>query len=1185
MQFPVYRDRRSGTEKKMAQHTYIGDLHIHSRFSRATSRDGDPEHLELEARKKGIHILGTGDFTHPAWRAELAEKLESAEDGLYVLKEEYRIHQDGVPEDKPRFLVTGEISSIYKKMEKVRKVHSLLLLPGLEEAEALSRRLELIGNIHSDGRPILGLDCRDLLEIMLETCPKAVYVPAHIWTPHFALFGAFSGFDCVEECFGDLAPYIHALETGLSSDPPMNWRVSALDSYQLISSSDAHSPAKLGREATLFETELSYAGIAKAVQTGEGLGGTLEFFPEEGKYHFDGHRKCGLCISPQETARLGNRCPVCGRKITIGVLNRVEQLADRPEGYERADAKPFESLVPLPEVIAASTGASAAGKKVQEKYGQLIGMLGPEFFILRKAPIEDIRRAAGPLVAEGIKRLREGRVKRTPGYDGEYGRIGLLSEEDISSLEGQLSLFSAGELERMEQNRPEESRRAEETKRTGNARLTEETGQTETAGTAKEAKHMKGIPVPSVTEEVPREPAGDRESEILSSLNPLQEEAVRADGRAVAVIAGPGAGKTKTLIARLQYLVEIRGVEPERITAVTFTNRAAQEMRDRLKQASASGKKGYEAIQIGTFHAVSSRFLRKKGIPVLLADEGLKEELAQAAMKLAGLKGSPGRFLKELSHMKNEMAEPEGREEKPEEKAEWAESPEKAETRERERTEEQKRAQARSLYQEAMREQGVMDYDDLLLETLRLLEEAEQRRELESAEEEPEKSEAGQEMETDGAHPAVDEDCACFSCLLIDEFQDINPLQYRLMQAWNRNGTELFVIGDPDQSIYGFRGSDAACFDKLREDFPELHTIRLEENYRSTQQILAASLSVISHNEGGARRMNAHRSGAQAVRIVSAPDERREAIFAAKEINRQIGGIDMLDTETDGRREDLTRSFSDIAVLYRTHRQAAWLEKCLRQEGIPYVVAGREDFLMRSEVRAALAFFRHVLNPQEEAAERLVRRLLCPLLGEAAEERLDYLVSKYEKKIKRTKPVRVLEEWMQEWEPAGEEADAVMEDLNRLADMAVLYPTMEAFLETLDFGEDGDVRRNGGRKFQADAVTLMTLHGSKGLEFPVVILYGMEADKMPLQTGFSRADLQEERRLCFVGMTRAVEELILTCAEAPSPFLSEIPEDMAVREKAVEEKQEEPVMAEQLSLFDFMWENAVLPIDKGDGLF
>ncbi len=405
---------------------YIGDLHIHSRYSRATSKDCTPEHLDLWARRKGIHIVGTGDFTHPAWREELKEKLEPAEDGLYVLKDGYRIKEDPVPGGKiPRFVVTGEISSIYKKNGKTRKVHSLILLPGLEDAERISARLEQIGNIHSDGRPILGLDCRDLLEIVLELCPRAVYVPAHIWTPHFSMFGAFSGFDTVEECFEDLTSYIHAVETGLSSDPPMNWRVSALDRFQLISNSDAHSPAKLGREANLFDIPLSYEGLYRAIQTGEGLGGTIEFFPEEGKYHMDGHRKCGLCLTPSETVKYNGKCPVCGRKITIGVSHRIGELADRPEGYVKPGAKPFESLVPLPEVIGASVGRGAAGVKVQREYRRLLAELGPEFEILRNIPPEDIRRAAGNRVAEGIQRLRNGQVECVPGFDGEYGVIRL----------------------------------------------------------------------------------------------------------------------------------------------------------------------------------------------------------------------------------------------------------------------------------------------------------------------------------------------------------------------------------------------------------------------------------------------------------------------------------------------------------------------------------------------------------------------------------------------------------------------------------------------------------------------------------------------------------------------------------------------------------------------------------------
>ena len=410
---------------------YIGDLHIHSRYSRATSKDCTPEHLDLWARRKGIHIVGTGDFTHPAWREELKEKLEPAEDGLYVLKDGYRIKEDPVPGGKiPRFVVTGEISSIYKKNGKTRKVHSLILLPGLEDAERISARLEQIGNIHSDGRPILGLDCRDLLEIVLELCPRAVYVPAHIWTPHFSMFGAFSGFDTVEECFEDLTPYIHAVETGLSSDPPMNWRVSALDRFQLLSNSDAHSPAKLGREANLFDIQLSYEGLYQAIQTGDGLGGTIEFFPEEGKYYMDGHRKCSLCLTPSETMKYNGKCPVCGRRITIGVSHRIGELADRPEGYVKPGAKPFERLMPLPEVIGASVGRGAAGVRVQREYQRLLAELGAEFEILRNIPLEDVRRTAGSRVAEGIQRLRNGQVECVPGFDGEYGVIRLFSAEE-----------------------------------------------------------------------------------------------------------------------------------------------------------------------------------------------------------------------------------------------------------------------------------------------------------------------------------------------------------------------------------------------------------------------------------------------------------------------------------------------------------------------------------------------------------------------------------------------------------------------------------------------------------------------------------------------------------------------------------------------------------------------------------
>ena len=407
----------------------IADLHIHSRFSMATSKEGTPENLDFWARKKGISLIGTGDFTHPVWREELKERLVSEGNGLYRLRDEYvKEESRKFPGEGTRFVVSGEISSIYKKNGKTRKVHNVILLPSLEAADAMAQRLEKIGNIHSDGRPILGLDSHDLLEMMLDVCPEGILIPAHIWTPHFSVLGAKSGFDSVDECFEELAPYIHALETGLSSDPAMNWRISKLDRYQLVSNSDAHSPSKLGREANLLDIDCSYEGLYRAIQTGEGLEGTVEFFPEEGKYHFDGHRKCGVSLSPVEAERLGGICPVCGKKLTMGVDHRVEQLADRAEGFVKKDGKKYESLVPLPEVISACMGYSTASKKVQGCFEQMIQTLGTEFDILRNVPSEDIKSCAGERIAEGIENVRTGNVKRIPGYDGEYGKIELFDE-------------------------------------------------------------------------------------------------------------------------------------------------------------------------------------------------------------------------------------------------------------------------------------------------------------------------------------------------------------------------------------------------------------------------------------------------------------------------------------------------------------------------------------------------------------------------------------------------------------------------------------------------------------------------------------------------------------------------------------------------------------------------------------
>lgn len=390
-------------------------------------------------------MLTTGDFTHPKWIAELKEHLESAEDGLFALKKEpARRVDDNIPascRSQVRFVLGVEISCIYKKGARVRKVHHLVFAPSFEVAEKINKALEKIGNIRSDGRPILGLDSKNLLDIVLNASPEACLIPAHAWTPHFAIFGSESGFDSLEECFEDLTPQIFAIETGLSSDPSMNRRISGLDRITLISNSDAHSPEKLARETNLFDTELSYRGLFDAMkQKGPGrLLKTLEFFPEEGKYHVDGHRKCQTRLTPSETIKRRNLCPVCQTPVTVGVLHRVEKLADRPEGTTPRQAAGFEHIVPLKELIAETFRVKPGSVKVDRQYHRLLNNFGPELNILRELPMERLE-TEFPLLALAISRMRQGKVSVQAGYDGEYGVIRALKESDFVKTE-EPSLF------------------------------------------------------------------------------------------------------------------------------------------------------------------------------------------------------------------------------------------------------------------------------------------------------------------------------------------------------------------------------------------------------------------------------------------------------------------------------------------------------------------------------------------------------------------------------------------------------------------------------------------------------------------------------------------------------------------------------------------------------------------------
>ncbi len=417
---------------------FIADLHVHSHYSRATSKDMSPEGIWKWAQLKGITVIGTGDFTHPQWLRELQKKLEPADNGLFTLRKKYQ--PDGVPDScksEVSFILSAEISCIYRKNDKTRKVHAVVLSPDLASAARLNASLSKIGNLKSDGRPILGLDAKELLRMTLDASPDNLFIPAHAWTPHFSVFGAVSGFDTLEECFDELTPHIYAIETGLSSDPAMNRRLSALDRITLVSNSDAHSAPKIGREANIFDTEISYSAMMAAIKTGKGFSGTIEFFPEEGKYHNDGHRSCGVSFTPRETIRHGYLCPACGKKVTVGVLHRVEKLADREEGFKLSGAPPYFPIIPLPEIIAEGLKCGVKTKKVNAVYYALLEKLGSEFKILMDAPLDDIERAGTPLIREAVARMREGRVHIAPGYDGEYGKVRIFEEGERKKFTGQ----------------------------------------------------------------------------------------------------------------------------------------------------------------------------------------------------------------------------------------------------------------------------------------------------------------------------------------------------------------------------------------------------------------------------------------------------------------------------------------------------------------------------------------------------------------------------------------------------------------------------------------------------------------------------------------------------------------------------------------------------------------------------
>ncbi|WP_416901860.1 UvrD-helicase domain-containing protein [Micromonospora echinospora] len=1025
---------------------FVADLHIHSKYSRACSRDLTLPNLGWWARRKGIGVLGTGDFTHPAWYDHLRETLHPAEPGLYRLGPEAERDiarrlpprlADAAEADPVRFMLSVEISTIYKRGDRTRKVHHLIYLPDLDAVERFNTTLGRIGNIGSDGRPILGLDSRDLLEITLEASPDGYLVPAHIWTPWFSALGSKSGFDAIADCYADLADHIFAVETGLSSDPAMNWRVASLDTYRLVSNSDAHSPPALAREATVFATGRDYFAIRDALRTGDGLAGTIEFFPEEGKYHADGHRACGVNWSPEQTRAAGGRCPECGKPLTVGVLSRIEELADRTEGHRPEQAHDVTHLVPLAEILGEINKVGPRSKKVEGKLNDLVAALGPELEILTTTPLDELQRVGGELLAEGIGRLRRGEVRRVPGFDGEYGVITLFDPAELGSGGG-----SAGQETLFDVPVPKQRATKKEPAK-AKAPVAAEPKRRPARETPPPAPPI--APVPSPHE--PFEPmlAGMEEvgTGLLDRLDAMQRVAASAPGGPLLIVAGPGTGKTRTLTHRIAYLCAELNVFPETCLAITFTRRAAEELRHRL-----DGLLGpvAEDVTVGTFHSLGLSILRENAEAVgLPPDFRIADDTDRTAARA-------------------EAGEDE------------------------------------SAYTDLLRKQHLVDLDELLTLPVELLR---------------------------GDRKLVQRYRDRWRWIFVDEYQDVDAVQYELLRLLSPADGNLCAIGDPDQAIYSFRGADVGYFLRFSEDFTDARLVRLNRNYRSSAPILAAAVQAIAPSSlVRGRRLDPARLDPEAPLVGRYPaaSVADEADFVVRTVDDLVGGLSHRSLDSgriDGRGSNV--SFSDIAVLYRTDAQAAPILDALTRANIPVQKRSHDRLRDRPGVSAIARELRHAdgLDGGLPARVRLVGQVLADRF---ATPTLDSTGSV------RPEDVRTA-------------VDLLTPLARRCGD------DLPLFLSQLATGAEVDALDP-----RAEAVTLLTLHAAKGLEFPVVFLVGCEDGLLPLRWPGSTPDeddVAEERRLFFVGLTRAQDRLYISHAARrtrhgserdcrPSPFLDVI---------------------------------------------
>jgi uncharacterized protein (TIGR00375 family) len=1044
-------------------------------------------------------------------------------------------------------MLSCEISNIYKKKGHTRKNHNLVFFPDLENVRRFNTRLEAIGNIHSDGRPILGLDARDLLEIVLETRDDGFLVPAHIWTPWFSMLGSKSGFDSIKECFGDLSSHVFAAETGLSSDPSMNWRVADLDNITLISNSDAHSPSKLGREANLFKTKLNYLAIRTALESGDknSFAGTFEFFPEEGKYHVDGHRNCEICFTPAQTQSHQGICPVCGKPLTLGVLHRVEVLATRPEGIKPDRAFPFYRLVPLEDLLSEILKVGVQSKKVKQTYRTLLEKIGNEFKILHYINKEKIESAGMPLLAEAIVRMRDNRISFSPGYDGLFGKVQIFTEHEREQLLGQRSLFVTFEKNIVGVDAEEKKAEAD----------------------------FSGQAVCSVVNE------RTEKDKPAIQLNEDQERAVKHKKGSLIIVAGPGTGKTHTVTHRIAQLIE-SGTDVKRLLSVTYTNKAAGEMKERLGVLLGSGR---PLPFVGTFHSLGYRILKRAlaDAPISVVDAEMRKALVRDAFKLNGLVKKDCGFsvddmMRWIVTAKQKMLS--------------TKAPRMGVCPDNRLTQ---LIRCYDTYQQLLHVNHSVDFEDLIFRTVQLLENNKDIRKKYKN---------------------------CFTDLFIDEYQDINAGQYKLIRLLAGDNANVCIIGDPDQAIYGFRGSDVGSFNWFKKDFPNAHAMFLTRNYRSTQTILEVSSQIIQQNSdlletGGRQTVYSEIKGDQTIHLMALATENAEAVAIGKTIEKMLGGTGFFSLDSgaiDNTIDQKTLSLADFAVLFRTRSQGHIIHRILEKAGFPCQLIDRKTILDHPGVRSMLSLFKILYGmgmfidlqatvglfkpsvslktlelfkvwayqkkmPLSQALLQ-ARRFPIPDMGRTRQQQLYTFIGRlFElRKIIDGLPIENTIELIMKRTGLGEaykQEHPFENGYRHLLETSKAHQTDAAgFLAAIALSKDTDIYDH-----QVEKVALITMHAAKGLEFPVVFIVGCEDEYIPFRSTTRLPDIEEERRLFYVAITRAKKHLYLTKANTRringkkqhrkwSPFVKEIKNEYQSFSEIGLKKLETPAQ-EQLSLF------------------